>query len=155
MSSSWTSEIVLAGLIGGWILYELYGRQAMQILMDWTPYIRMGGGAAIIVALWWYARRSPENFEDTLGLAKQLLQEGTSSYVAAATKEKRNVSGLLKKKVAAGQQWKCGHCKATLDETYEVDHILALYKGGSNDESNLVALCPNCHRKKTVAERLT
>jgi predicted HNH restriction endonuclease len=152
---AWTSELVLAGLIGGWILYELYGRQAVQLLMDWTPYIRMGGGVAVICALWWYARRSPENFQDTLGLAQQLMKEGSAAYVATAGKEKRNVSGLMKKKIAAGQQWKCGNCKATLDETYEVDHKLALFKGGSNDESNLVALCPNCHRKKTVEERLT
>jgi 5-methylcytosine-specific restriction endonuclease McrA len=41
-----------------------------------------------------------------------------------------------------------------MDETYEVDHRVALFNGGSNDESNLVALCPHCHRKKTVDERI-
>jgi 5-methylcytosine-specific restriction endonuclease McrA len=70
------------------------------------------------------------------------------------TKEKRNVSGLLKKKIAASQEWKCGSCAALLDETYEVDHKLALFQGGTNEPDNLVALCPNCHRHKTVEERL-
>ena len=70
------------------------------------------------------------------------------------TKQKRNVSGLLKKKVAASQQWKCGSCNTVLDETYEVDHKVALEHGGTNDPSNLWALCPHCHRKKTVNERI-
>jgi 5-methylcytosine-specific restriction endonuclease McrA len=69
------------------------------------------------------------------------------------TNYRRNVSALLKKKVAASQQWKCATCNNMLDETYEVDHVIALEHGGSNDPSNLRALCPHCHRKKTVEER--
>jgi 5-methylcytosine-specific restriction endonuclease McrA len=60
----------------------------------------------------------------------------------------------MKKKIAASQEWKCGSCKSLLDETYEVDHKLALFQGGTNEPENLVALCPNCHRHKTVEERL-
>ena len=60
----------------------------------------------------------------------------------------------MKKKVAAGQQWRCGSCSNILDETFEVDHIIALEHGGSNDITNLRAVCPHCHRKKTVDERL-
>lgn len=70
------------------------------------------------------------------------------------SKYKRNVSALLKKKVAAGQQWRCGSCNQMLDETFEVDHVIALDHGGTNDPSNLRALCPHCHRKKTVDERI-
>ena len=146
------SEIALAVIVGSWILYELYGR----FISDWlgTSYVRIAGGIAIIGYLYWQMKDKPADFQETLGLAKSLLIAPGSSLASGSTKEKRNVSGLLKKKVAAGQQWKCGTCTVTLDETYEVDHKLALYKGGSNDESNLVALCPNCHRKKTVEERL-
>ena len=39
--------------------------------------------------------------------------------------------------VASNQEWKCGKCNNILDASYEVDHITPLYKGGSNDESNL------------------
>ena len=70
------------------------------------------------------------------------------------TKHKRNVSALLKKKIAASQHWQCSSCHKMLDETYEVDHIIALDHGGTNDASNLRALCPHCHRKKTVDERI-
>jgi 5-methylcytosine-specific restriction endonuclease McrA len=68
---------------------------------------------------------------------------------------KRNVSESTKKTVAAKQEWKCGLCKRILDETYEVDHVIPLYKGGSNGVENLMALDPICHRKKTIADRLS
>lgn len=67
---------------------------------------------------------------------------------------KRLVSETTKKMVASRQQWKCGLCQHVLDETYEIDHIIPLYQGGSNDLSNLMALDPICHRKKTNADRL-
>lgn len=65
---------------------------------------------------------------------------------------KRNVTSLTKKMVASNQQWKCGLCNQTLDYTYEIDHHIPLFKGGTNDISNLVALCRNCHGKKTLVE---
>ena len=67
---------------------------------------------------------------------------------------KRNVKESTKKLVAARQQWKCGLCSRLLDETYEIDHVNPLYKGGSNDLNNLMAIDPICHRKKTNADRL-
>ena len=152
------AEAMLAVVIGTWILYEFYGRTAMDWLAAWSVYIRVAGGIAVIGYLYWQMRERPEEFQDTLELAKQLMTQGARAPCSAAyvgTKEKRNVTGLTKKKVAASQEWKCGACAETLDETYEVDHKLALFKGGSNDISNLVALCPHCHRKKTVAERIS
>lgn len=148
--SSWTAEITLIVLIVAWVLYELYGRVALEWLSAWTTYIRLIGGAILIVYLWYTVKETPDGAATALDLAKQFIKDGAGG----GTREKRNVTGLMKKKVAADQQWKCGHCKATLDATFEVDHIKALFNGGSNDISNLVALCPNCHRKKTVAERL-
>ena len=67
---------------------------------------------------------------------------------------KRSVSETKKKYVSAQQGWKCGHCQQQLSSTYEVDHIVPLYKGGTNDLTNLVSLCPNCHRKKTAMDRM-
>ena len=66
----------------------------------------------------------------------------------------RNVSYLLKKIVAASQKWKCKSCKVLLDECYEVDHIKCLKDSGTNDQTNLQALCPHCHRKKTMNDML-
>jgi 5-methylcytosine-specific restriction protein A len=136
------------------VLYEVYGRQTLEWLANWSLYVRIAGGVAVLGYLYWQARAAPEQFQDTLGLAKQVLTTVGGGASVGGTKEKRNVSGLMKKKVAASQGWKCGQCKSLMDETYEVDHRVALFNGGSNDESNLVALCPHCHRKKTVDERI-
>jgi hypothetical protein len=152
----WESEIILGIVIVGWILYELYGRTAFEWLSNYTTYIRIGGGILVIGYLWWQMREKPTEFKDTLDLAKQLLSQSSASAIAGiGTKEKRNVSALLKKKIAASQEWKCGTCKKILDETYEVDHKIALFQGGTNEPENLVALCPHCHRLKTVNERLS
>ena len=67
---------------------------------------------------------------------------------------KRNVSSLTKKMVASNQEWKCGSCNQTLDYTYEIDHHIPLFKGGGNDVTNLIALCRNCHGKKTLLENI-
>ena len=66
----------------------------------------------------------------------------------------RSVSGTKKKYIAAQQGWKCKHCNSQLDAWYEVDHIIRLQHGGSNHVTNLVALCRNCHGKKTTLETL-
>jgi hypothetical protein len=67
-------------------------------------------------------------------------------------KVNRSVSGMKKKYVASQQDWKCGECRKQLDYTYEVDHRIRLEHGGGNDVQNLVALCRECHGKKTVLE---
>ena len=70
------------------------------------------------------------------------------------TGTKRCVSETKKKFVAAQQSWKCGHCKIQLPGWFEVDHKIRLDNGGSNHVDNLVALCRDCHGKKTAMENL-
>jgi hypothetical protein len=67
---------------------------------------------------------------------------------------KRSVSETKKKFVAARQDWKCGDCKNKLPAWFEVDHKTRLEYGGSNHVDNLVALCRDCHGKKTAIENL-
>ena len=67
---------------------------------------------------------------------------------------KRSVSESKKKYVASRQSWKCDHCKEMLDATYEIDHVIELQHGGTNHIDNLVALCRNCHGKKTIKSYL-
>lgn len=69
-------------------------------------------------------------------------------------KTKRSVSETKKKYVASQQNWCCGQCKNQLTAWFEVDHTIRLENGGSNDVSNLVALCRNCHGEKTAMENL-
>ncbi len=84
----------------------------------------------------------------------------TKSNIQSSEKEsdgiiryKRNVSYPKKIEVASKQHWKCQHCNEELDETFEIDHIIALCFGGTNEINNLAALCAKCHRRKTKRER--
>ena len=67
---------------------------------------------------------------------------------------KRSVSETKKKYVASQQNWTCGNCKKQLPAWFEVDHRVRLDSGGTNHISNLVALCRDCHGKKTTYENL-
>ena len=78
---------------------------------------------------------------------KRILSSGKTST-------KRSVSETKKKYVAANQDWTCGNCSTRLDHTFEIDHKIRLEYGGDNDVSNLIALCRNCHGKKTALENM-
>lgn len=67
---------------------------------------------------------------------------------------KRSVSETKKKFVASRQNWKCGDCGEQLNAWFEVDHKIRLEYGGSNHIDNLVAMCRECHGKKTTIENL-
>jgi len=70
------------------------------------------------------------------------------------TGTKRCVSETKKKFVASQQNWHCGDCQKQLPAWFEVDHKIRLEYGGSNHVDNLVALCRDCHGKKTAMENL-
>jgi len=80
-------------------------------------------------------------------LEKRILESGSKGT-------KRSVSETKKKFVASQQGWKCGECKTQLNAWFEVDHIKRLDQGGSNNVDNLVALCRECHGKKTAMENM-
>lgn len=85
---------------------------------------------------------------------QRILQSGAGN-VGIGQKVKRSVSETKKKYVASVQDWKCGHCKQKLNAWFEVDHIASLGSGlGNNEVNNLVALCRECHGKKTAMENM-
>lgn len=67
---------------------------------------------------------------------------------------KRSVSETKKKFVASQQNWKCANCHEQLNAWFEVDHKVRLEYGGSNHVENLVALCRECHGRKTAMENM-
>ena len=77
----------------------------------------------------------------------RMMQSGKGST-------KRSVSETKKKYIAASQNWICKDCNKQLPAWFEVDHVIALHYGGSNEIDNLVALCRDCHGKKTAMDRL-
>ena len=52
------------------------------------------------------------------------------------------------KAIYKAQRGRCGYCRASLKAGYEVDHIKAIARGGTNDRSNLQLLCETCNRRK-------
>ena len=85
----------------------------------------------------------------TSGGTSAINGSGSGSGMKAT---KRSVSESKKKFVAAQQSWRCGDCKRQLPSWFEVDHRIRLENGGSNAVDNLVALCRDCHGKKTAFE---
>jgi len=49
----------------------------------------------------------------------------------------------------------CAHCKRAgiVRAATEVDHVVPLTKGGTDQHDNLQALCSECHSAKSVTER--
>ena len=78
----------------------------------------------------------------------RMMQSGKGST-------KRSVSETKKKFIAANQNWICKDCNKQLPAWFEVDHVIALHNGGTNEIDNLVALCRDCHGKKTAMDRLS
>jgi len=86
---------------------------------------------------------------------QKIMSSGSAvSENPSSVKTKRSVSETKKKFVAARQGWKCGDCQEQLNAWFEVDHKIRLEYGGSNHVDNLVALCRDCHGKKTTIENL-
>ena len=101
---------------------------------------------------WYYLFKRVPTIISILSLLYGVYTNGLKNYKKREVK--RYVSVKNKKTVASNQKWNCNICKNMLDETYEIDHINPLYKGGTNDIINLQALCPNCHRKKTIMDMI-
>ena len=89
----------------------------------------------------------PSMFGTGFSSEKRILNSGRNGT-------KRSVSETKKKYVAANQDWKCGNCQQQLDHTFEIDHKLRLEYGGGNEVQNLIALCRNCHGRKTASENM-
>lgn len=46
------------------------------------------------------------------------------------------------------QGWACAACDADIQESYHVDHVVAVAAGGDNGPDNLQLLCPRCNIRK-------
>lgn len=66
--------------------------------------------------------------------------------------KRRRFSDTDRAWLADQQDNKCACCDHILEVTFQVDHIIPLRAGGTNDEYNLHVLCPNCHARKTQGE---
>jgi len=88
---------------------------------------------------------------------------------AAHIKAIRKLSESTKKVIAGRQNYKCANspgshtiqgynCDRWVNDNgdfnqsgYDIDHVKEVADGGGNDMKNLQALCPGCHRVKTIS----
>ena len=107
------------------------------------------------------SRWSPRAAYRVLQHSQQLIFEPDDEPSPAAAPQRSGkvaakrpyITPLVKKRVAAEQKWRCALCKSLLNETYEIDHIRPLFKGGTISEANLQALCKRCHLMKSALEQ--
>lgn len=101
-----------------------------------------------------FTTMNKQSFMESMNNIEPQYNDVSNSQSYTNKPTKRSVSETKKKFVAASQNWKCGHCNNQLDHTFEIDHKLRLEYGGSNDANNLIALCRNCHGRKTASENM-
>jgi 5-methylcytosine-specific restriction enzyme A len=80
----------------------------------------------------------------------------TKAAAAPVTDRLRgNQWDAIRKRVMERDGWLCQPCKrAGRPRTgSEVDHVVPLSEGGSNDPANLQTICTPCHESKTQTER--
>jgi 5-methylcytosine-specific restriction protein A len=67
---------------------------------------------------------------------------------------RRHMSESMRHEILRRDSWQCQMCRCVLNvRTAEIDHRVALYRGGADTIENCQALCSNCHRQKTHDER--
>ena len=99
---------------------------------------------SLVEMLKWYMSEYTEDAETASAMIKGLTKK----------KNKRVYSTTHRIEIAYATKYHCGLCWKLLPPTFERDHIKELRYGGEDVCSNLVALCPNCHAKKTRANTL-
>ncbi len=64
------------------------------------------------------------------------------------------LSRAQRRRVAAEQAWLCRACAVSLEcLEYDIDHIVPRSRGGSDERTNLQALCVQCHAAKSRSEQ--
>ena len=94
------------------------------------------------------------SFRESLeGAAPPQLAPPKLSVAENARTKRPYLSPFTKQKVASDQKWRCKGCGRRLEAGfYDIDHRVPLSRGGSNDVSNLAALCRACHISKSAME---
>jgi len=110
-----------------------------------------------------YHEESCPKVEITMSLRHLMLYNFTGTIKRAITRiilptnrklktERKHISQTLKNRIAAEQHYQCNICRTVLPSNWNCDHIVPLWRGGSNERPNLQILCVQCHDQKTRHE---
>ena len=170
-------ELLLLAGAAFFVVDTVYDNKYTEALKGYKKHLKVVSILFVAFSLYLFVKRNPSESTNLMGhlngmirympidknskdlltpflgnVQERRVMESGGAAVAGATS--RSVSGTKKKYVAAAQQWKCNMCHKQLDAWFEVDHKIRLADGGSNHISNLVALCRDCHGKKTTLENM-
>jgi hypothetical protein len=167
------SELILLAGAAFYIVDTIHDGKFTNKLTHYKKHFKIATILFATFSLYLFVRKNPTESKNMMGhlngmirympmdkQSKDLLTPFLSSnqeqriMTSGNNSTARSVSGTKKKWIAAQQGWKCNDCQTQLDAWFEVDHKVRLADGGSNNVDNLVALCRNCHGKKTTIENL-
>lgn len=167
---TWKKYYQMAGIgLGGLFIYYMVKKnplnagQMLSTTNDYLRYLPIDKGTTNLLnpILDFTSKQNYSNDEEMNTLGNFIVHQdnnvgGYEKKIMNSGKKatKRSVSETKKKFVASRQNWKCGDCQNQLNAWFEVDHKIRLEYGGSNHIDNLVALCRDCHGKKTTIENL-
>jgi len=113
-------------------------------------------------------QKSIESMQQKINLITILLQNGAGREPTSTSDsqcllaqpvpqqqkrdKRKKISKDARQHVVNKQKNTCGECKLALTPYFEIDHIIGLQFGGTDDESNLMALCRECHAMKSIKE---
>jgi 5-methylcytosine-specific restriction endonuclease McrA len=94
-----------------------------------------------------------ERFTELREELRQIRKRKQPTQRVHRTEPQRRQIAKRQNWLCAGQQCQEAQTKQELQE-YDIDHIIPLHLGGTEEPDNLQALCPGCHRRKTDQERI-
>jgi len=167
------SELLLLAGAGFYIADTVYDGKYSKQFTKYKKHFKIATILFVVFSMYLFIKKNPSESKNMMGhlngmihympidkQSKDLLTPFLSNpkeqriMTSGGESTSRSVSGTKKKWIAAQQGWKCKECQTQLDAWFEVDHKIRLADGGSNHVDNLVALCRNCHGKKTTIENL-
>jgi predicted HNH restriction endonuclease len=77
---------------------------------------------------------------------KKSVEETEKIEALVKESKKRTLTGAQKRELERTVGWKCELCGKKLTVKPDIHHITPKAEGGSDRNSNLLVLCPNCHR---------
>lgn len=100
-------------------------------------------------SLW--AKNNPEKRKQVVAKWMRLnmvyCRVNSSNYRARKRKSDGEHTPAQIQSMLSNQKHKCACCKHKLVK-FQIDHVVPLARGGSNDISNIQLLCPRCNRSK-------
>jgi hypothetical protein len=119
-----------------------------QVVKDEIKRILVGVVSQLVNPKWWLYGL----FEE-LGTSKAFLKrfKGMSDIQVRTAILRSQLTRAKRFAILKRDNYTCHYCHRT-GIPLEVEHLIPLYKGGTNDDGNLVAACHDCNQGKGIQD---